>query len=59
MTKLELQKQPEKGSVTFTLRITNEINDKLEKLVVETGISKNAIINKMIRFGLENCEVTE
>ena len=59
MAKLELQKLPEKGSITFTLRITKDINEKLESIVRETGISKNALVNTMIRFGLNNYEVIE
>ena len=59
MTKLEFYKQPEKGSMTLTLRINNDTNAKLEKLAGETGISKNAIINRMIQFGLENYIIKE
>lgn len=59
MDKLEFQKLPSKGSVTFTLRIPKDINEKLENLSKKTGISKNAIVNKMILFGLENSEIKE
>jgi len=59
MDKLEFQKLPEKGSITFTLRLPNDLNDKIEEIVRSTGISKNAIINKMIRFSLLNSKIVE
>ena len=59
MNKLEFHKLPEKGSITFTLRLPNDLNTKIEKIVRETGISKNAVINKMIRFSLENAHIVE
>ena len=59
MNKLELQRLPEKGSSTITLRLPKEINKQLESLTKETGISKNAIINKMILFGIENLKIID
>ena len=59
MNKLEFQKLPEKGTITFTLRISNEVNQRLEDLVKKTGISKNSIVNKMIIFSLDNSEIIE
>ena len=52
--RLELKKLPPKGSVMFTLRIPEVYNTELEKLVSETGISRNRIITLMVEFGLEN-----
>ena len=57
MDKLEFQKLPEKGSITFTLRLPKDLNEKIEGIVKETGISKNGVINKMIRFSLENSKI--
>lgn len=54
MEALEFIKMPPKGSITLTLRISNDLNGRLEKLVAESGLSKNAIINKMIEYGLKN-----
>lgn len=59
MEKLSFQKMPEKGSITLTLRISNRLNNELEELVRLTGTSKNMIINRMIRFGLDHCEIKE
>lgn len=59
MNKLEFHKLPEKGSITFTLRLPKTLNDRIEDIVRETGISKNAVINKMIRYSLENTQIVE
>jgi predicted HicB family RNase H-like nuclease len=59
MNKLEFHKLPEKGSITFTLRLPKDLNERIEGIVKETGISKNAVINKMIRFSLENAKIIE
>lgn len=59
MDKLEFKKQPEKGSVTCTIRMSDEVNNKLNEIVEKTGMSKNMIINSMIQFGLEHYEIME
>ncbi len=33
--------------------------DELDKLAAETNRSRNELINKMLEFAIENCEVTE
>lgn len=57
MDKLEFQKRPDKGNITFTLRISNTTNKKLEEIAHETGISRNNIVNRMISFGLRNYRI--
>lgn len=59
MEKLAFQRMPDKDSITLTPRISNQLNNELEQLAGLTGISKNMIINRMIRFGLDNCEIKE
>lgn len=59
MAVLELHRLPEKGSDTLTLRLPKTTNQRLTKVSIETGISKNAIINKMILFGLENMQIND
>lgn len=39
MDKLEIQKQAEKGNTTFTLRISNIANKKIEEILNDTGSS--------------------
>jgi len=59
MPDLEFQKLPEKGSTTFTLRLPKSINEQLEDIAKQTGISKNAIVNKMIQYGLANMKIID
>ena len=58
MKQLEFHKLPEKGSVTLTLRMPKDLSEQIEEIVKQTGISKNAVINKMIRFALENTKIS-
>ena len=59
MSSLEFQKQPEKGSTTLTLRLPKVVNQQLEEIAKETGISKNAIVNKMILYGIANMKIID
>ena len=45
------------GYKVFSVRIKEETVDKLEKLVMETNRSRNELINILLEFGIENCEV--
>lgn len=46
-------------SVTVTVRIETETHQKLEELVKKSGRSRNELINKAIRFALDNLEFAE
>lgn len=46
------------GYKVFSVRIKEETVDKLEKLVIATNRSRNELINILLEFGIENCEVT-
>lgn len=54
MTPLELYKKPDSGSVTFSMRIPNFVNERLEEVSCELNMSKNKLINLMIEYGLKN-----
>ena len=43
-------------SVTVTVRIEKEQHDRLEQLVTKSGRSRNELINKAIKFALDNLE---
>ncbi len=43
-------------SVTVTVRIEKESHDRLEELVIKSGRSRNELINKAIKFALDNLE---
>ena len=46
-------------SVTVTVRIEMETYQRLEELVTKSGRSRNELINKSIKFALDNLEFTE
>lgn len=46
-------------SVTVTVRIEKESHDRLEELVIKSGRSRNELINKAIKFALDNLEFEE
>ncbi len=46
-------------SVTVTVRIEMETHKRLEELVIKSGRSRNELINKAIKFALDNLEFTE
>ena len=46
-------------SVTVTVRIEMETHQRLEELVTKSGRSRNELINKAIRFALDNLEFAE
>lgn len=46
-------------SVTMTIRIDNEINEKLDNLALKSNRSRNELINMSLRYALENLEFIE
>ena len=46
-------------SVTVTVRIEMETYQELEELVIKSGRSRNELINKALRFALDNLEFAE
>lgn len=46
-------------SVTVTVRIEMETHQRLEELVIKSGRSRNELINKAIKFALDNLEFIE
>lgn len=49
----------EDGYKTFSIRIKDETVERLEKIAAEANRSRNEIINMMLDFGIDNCEITE
>ena len=47
----------EDGYKTFSVRIKEETVKKLEKLVSETGYSRNELIGILLEFSLNNCYI--
>ena len=47
----------EDGYKTFSIRIKDETVAKLDNLANETGRSRNELINILLDYALDNCEV--
>ncbi|MCL2698293.1 MAG: ribbon-helix-helix domain-containing protein [Oscillospiraceae bacterium] len=46
-------------SVTMTIRIESETNDRLEELAFKSNRSRNELINMSLRYAFENLEFIE
>lgn len=47
------------GYKTFSIRIKEETVRKLDEISRETNRSRNELINMMLAFSIENCEITD
>ncbi len=61
MDKLKISKRTalkgEDGYKVFSIRIKDEIADQLDELAKKTNRSRNELINIILRFGIDNCEI--
>lgn len=61
--KLEITKKSsvkgEDGYKVFSVRVKDDIVEKLDKLSAATNRSRNELINMMLEFGVNNCEIKE
>jgi len=46
-------------SVTMTIRIDSETNDRLDELALKSKRSRNELINMSLRYAFENLEFIE
>ena len=46
-------------SVTMTIRIDKEINEKLDELALKSNRSRNELINMSLHYAFENLEFIE
>lgn len=47
----------EDGYKTFSIRITDETTEKLNLLAAKTNRSRNELINILLDYAMDNCEV--
>jgi len=47
---------PKSDSVTMTIRIQPDVNERLESLALQSGRSRNELINMALAFALNNLE---
>ena len=61
--KLEITKKSavkgDDGYKVFSVRIKDETVEQLEKLSKATNRSRNELINLILEFGVENCEIKD
>ena len=49
----------EDGHKTFSIRIRDDLVEKLDELSRQTNRSRNDLINTLLTFAVEHCEVRE
>ena len=49
----------EDGYKTFSVRIKDTTVERLDQIAKEANRYRNEIINIMLEFGIENCEITD
>ena len=62
MEKLILQpKRPkgEDGYKTFSVRIPDELVEKINNLATKSNYSRNELIGKLLAFAVERCDIKE
>jgi len=47
----------EDGYKTFSIRITEETTERLNKLANETNRSRNELINILLDYAMDRCEI--
>lgn len=47
------------GYRTFSVRVREETIKKLEDIADRTNRSRNELVNLLLEFGVENCEIVE
>lgn len=61
--KLKIQRKShlrgEDGYKIFSIRVKEETVDKLDEISRQTDRSRNELINIMIDYAIENCEITD
>lgn len=61
--KLQIKKRTalkgEDGYKTFSVRIKDETVEKLDEIARQSNRYRNELINIMLEFGINNCEITE
>lgn len=47
------------GYKTFSIRVKEDVVDRLDYISGKTNRSRNELINLLLEFGIENCEIIE
>lgn len=57
ISKKELQ--GEDGYKTFSIRIKDEIVDKLNQLATDANRSRNEVVGILLEYAIDNCEIID
>ena len=47
----------EDGHTTFSIRLKDELVEKLNELAKLSNRSRNEVVNILLEYGIENCEI--
>ncbi len=48
----------EDGHKTFSVRLRDDLVEKLNELAAQSNRSRNEVVNILLEYGIENCEIT-
>ena len=51
--------QGEDGYKTFSVRIKDDVVEKLNRLAAESNRSRNDVVGILLEFAIDNCEITD
>ena len=54
---IEAKRKGDDGYKTFSIRIRQELVDRLDALSVDSGYSRNELIGILLQYAADNCEV--
>ena len=56
---LKIKKRGEDGNKIISVRIKEEILNKLDAISKESNYSRNELINLILKYGIENLEIIQ
>ena len=56
---LVIKRRGDDGTKVITVRIREELLSELDRIASVSNHSRNELINIMLEFGIENCEIKE
>ena len=57
--KLIIKKRGEDGYKIFSIRIKEDLFDRIDKLASQSGYSRNELIGVLLDFATENCTIVD
>lgn len=56
---LKIKKRGEDGNKIISVRIKEDILNELDKISKESNLSRNELINLILKYGIENLEIIQ